>query len=246
MQSPSMSGLNVKHEYRRVLIKLSGEALGGHQGYGLDAHFIRQFASDIGAIHKSGLEICIVVGGGNIFRGVQGASIGIDRPTADYMGMLATIMNALALQSALSEMNILSCVQSAIPMETVCESYVRRQAMERLKQNHVVIFAGGTGNPFFTTDTAAVLRASEMGCDLLMKGTKVDGVYSADPFKDHQAQHFPYLTYEDILTRKLEVMDMTAIALARENSLPIVVFSVLGDKNISKALSGDVKSTFIR
>jgi len=215
-----------KPVYKRVLLKLSGEALMGSREYGLDPSVVNQIATDVKAVHELGTEICMVIGAGNIFRGVSGASEGMDRASADYMGMLATVMNSLAMQSALERMGVQTRVQSAIPMQTVSEPYIRRRAVRHMEKGRVVIFAGGTGNPFFTTDTAAALRASEMECEVLFKATKVDGVYSADPEKFPDAKRYDNLTYMDVLSQDLRVMDAAAISLARENDIPIVVFSI--------------------
>jgi uridylate kinase len=212
--------------YRRVLLKVSGEALMGRRDYGICTETVARIAADVGAVVALGVEVCLVIGGGNIFRGVSGAAAGMERASADYMGMLATVLNALALQNALERLNVHTRVQSAIPMSSVCEPYIRRRAIRHMEKGRVVIFAAGTGNPFFTTDTAAALRAVEMGCEALLKGTQVDGVYSADPRKDPGAQRYERLTYLDVLARDLGVMDASAISLARENGLPIVVFSI--------------------
>ncbi len=212
--------------YRRVLLKISGEVLMGSGEFGLDPATVARIAADVRAVHALSVEVCLVIGGGNIFRGVSGAAAGLERASADYMGMLATVINALALQNALELLNVHTRVLSAIPMAAVCEPYIRRRALRHMEKGRVVIFAAGTGNPFFTTDTAAALRASEMGCDLLLKGTKVDGVYSADPQKHPEAVRYPRLTYLEVLSRDLQVMDASAISLARENHIPIVVFSI--------------------
>jgi uridylate kinase len=212
--------------YRRLLLKLSGEALMGSSSYGLEPATVLRIAKEIAELHAEGLEIGIVVGGGNIFRGVNGEAQGIDRVTSDHMGMLATVMNALALQNALEHLQVHTRVISAIPMAAICEPYIRRRAIRHLEKKRVVIFAAGTGHPFFTTDSAAVLRASEMECDVLLKGTKVDGVYCSDPVKNPDAKRFDTLGYGQILSDKLAVMDMAAIALARDNHLPVVVFSI--------------------
>lgn len=212
--------------YQRVLLKLSGEALMGDGSGGLDAATVTRIANDVVEVCRLGVEICIVIGGGNIFRGVAGAAAGMERATADHMGMLATVINALALQNALETMGQETRVMSAIPMTTVCEPYIRRRALRYMEKGRVVVFAAGTGNPFFTTDTAAALRAAEMHVDGLFKGTQVDGVYSADPLKDAGAERFESLTYMEVLSRDLKVMDAAAISLARENSIPIVVFSI--------------------
>ncbi len=212
--------------YHRVLLKISGEALMGAREFGLDADAIQRIASEIKTVHDLGVQICLVIGAGNIFRGISGAASGIERTSADYMGMLATVMNALAMQSVLERLGVDTRVQSAIPMQTVCEPYIRRRALRHMEKGRVVIFAGGTGNPFFTTDTAAALRASEMSCDALLKGTQVDGVYSSDPRRDPGAVRFDRLGYLDVLSKDLKVMDAAAISLARESNIPIVVFSL--------------------
>lgn len=211
---------------KRPLLKLSGEALMGGRDYGLDRETLDQVAVDIKAVHKGGAEVCVVIGAGNIFRGVSEAAEGIDRASADYMGMLATVINCLAVQSALERLDVPTRVLSAIPMDTVCEPYIRRRAIRHLEKGRVVIFAAGTGNPFFTTDTAAALRASEMECDALLKGTKVDGVYDSDPETNADAERFERLSFHDVLSRDLKVMDAAAISLARENQIPIMVFSI--------------------
>src|SRR5580700_9815684 len=212
--------------YRRVLLKLSGEGLMGNREYGLDPAMVSMVAQEVKAVHGMGVQVCLVIGGGNIFRGVSAAASGMDRASGDYMGMLATIINSLALQSALERLGVQTRVQSAIPMQTVCEPYIRRRAIRHMEKGRAVIFAAGTGNPFFTTDTAAALRASETDCEALLKATKVDGVYSADPKKVRNAERFDRLTYLDVLSRDLQVMDAAAIALARENHIPILVFSI--------------------
>ncbi|SCA55022.1 uridylate kinase [Candidatus Terasakiella magnetica] len=212
--------------FKRVLLKLSGEGLMGKKQFGLDTEYVDQIASEVIKVHKLGTEICLVIGGGNIFRGISDAAAGIDRTSADHMGMMATVMNALAMQSSLERLGVQTRVQSAIPMQSVCEPYIRRRAIRHMEKGRIVIFAAGTGNPFFTTDTAAALRAVEMSCDAILKGTQVDGVYSADPKKDPEAKRYDTLTYKDVLTNDLKVMDAAAITLARENDLPIVVFSM--------------------
>jgi len=231
--------------YKRVLLKISGEALMGERGYGLDPDTVERIAEDIRAVRALGTEVCAVVGGGNIFRGISAAAAGIERATADYMGMLATVMNSLAMQSALERMGVTTRVQSAIPMSSVCEPYIRRRAVRHMEKGRVVIFAAGTGNPFFTTDTAAALRASEMGCDLLLKGTKVDGVYSADPTKTPDAKRYDRLNYLEVLARDLQVMDASAISLARENRIPIVVFSIHTAGAFAEVVSGRGRFTII-
>jgi len=217
---------DARPSYRRILLKLSGEALMGEREYGLDPATVQRIAAEVKAVHDLGVEVCLVVGGGNIFRGVSGAASGMDRASADYMGMLATVINALAMQSALENVGIHTRVLSAIPMQTVCEPYIRRRAMRHMEKGRVVIFAAGTGNPSFTTDTAAALRAFEMNCDVIIKATKVDGVYSDDPVQNPAAERYDRLTYREVLARDLRVMDATAIAHARENNIPILVFSV--------------------
>jgi uridylate kinase len=212
--------------YKRVLLKISGEALMGDHEYGIDPHVADRIAAEIKTVVDLGVQVCLVIGGGNIFRGVSGAAQGMDRTTADYMGMLATVINSLAVQNALEKIGIEVRVQSAIPMATVCEPYIKRRAVRHLEKGRVVIFAAGSGNPFFTTDTAAALRSSEMDCNALLKGTKVDGVYTADPAKDPHAIRYDRLTYMDVLARDLKVMDAPAISLARENHIPILVFSI--------------------
>src|SRR6202167_2695816 len=213
-------------KYRRVLLKVSGEALMGAGAFGIDVGTVDRIAQDVKDAHDAGSEICIVIGGGNIFRGLAGAAKGIDRATADYMGMLATVMNALAMQAALERAGLQSRVQSAIPMSTVCKPYVRRRAIRHMEKGRVVIFAAGTANPFFTTDTAAALRAAEMACDAMLKATNVDGVYSADPKKYPDAVRYESLSYHEVLARDLAVMDASAISLSRENGIPILVFSL--------------------
>src|SRR6201996_2944726 len=208
-------------KYRRVLLKLSGEALMGGRGYGLDPEMVGRIASEIQSVHALGVEIGVVIGGGNLFRGVSGAAVGMERASADYMGMLATVINSLAVQNELEGRGVITRVQSAISMQAVCEPYIRRRAVRHLEKKRVVIFAAGTGNPYFTTDTAAALRASEMGCDALLKATKVDGVYDADPHRVPDATRFDRLDYREVLARDLQVMDASAISLARENRIPI-------------------------
>lgn len=211
----------------------------GSEPFGIEASTIKRISQDIKAVQDMGKQICIVIGGGNIFRGVQGAAIGIERVTSDQMGMLATVMNALALQSSLEELGMEIRVMSAVPMSSICEPFIRRRAMHHLERGRVVIFAAGTGSPYFTTDTAATLRASEMNCDVLMKGTKVDGVYSEDPVKNPDAEHFNRITYSRVLVEHLQAMDASAIALARENKLPVVVFSIQRPGNLAQILNGN-------
>ncbi|MBL8660314.1 MAG: UMP kinase [Rhodospirillales bacterium] len=230
--------------YKRVLLKLSGEALMGAKGYGLDLAAVERIGAEIGAVHAMGVELCLVIGGGNIFRGVSAAAAGIERTSADYIGMLATVMNAIAVQSILERQGLHTRVQSAIPMATVCEPYIRRRAMRHMEKGRIVIFAAGTGNPFFSTDTAAALRAVEMGCDALLKGTQVDGVYSADPRKDPAARRHEELSYHDVLALDLRVMDGSAVALARDNALPILVFSIQHPGSFADIVAN--KGTFTR
>lgn len=213
-------------KYKRVLMKISGEALMGDRAYGLDPDMVSQVANEIKSVWDLGGEVCVVIGGGNIFRGVSAAAKGMERATADYMGMLATVMNALAMQSALEVIGVQCRVLSALPISAVAEPYIRRRAVRHMEKRRVVIFAAGTGNPFFTTDTAAALRASEMGCDAMLKATKVDGVYDADPAITKDAVRYDHLTYMDVLSKDLRVMDASAISLARENGIPILVFSI--------------------
>lgn len=234
-----------KLRFRRVLLKMSGEALAGSKGYGIDLDVLAPIARDVAAAVASGAEICLVVGGGNIFRGLMASEVGMDRARADYMGMLATVMNALALQTAIEREGRPTRVLSAIPMPTVCEAYIRDKALDHLEKGRVVIFAGGTGNPFFTTDTAAALRAAEMGCDALLKATKVDGVYSADPKKTPNARRYDRLSYDEVLKHDLKVMDGAAIALARDNRIPIIVFSIKSQGGLAAVLQGNGSSTTI-
>jgi uridylate kinase len=231
--------------YRRILLKISGEALMGPGSYGIDLATVDRIAGEIKEAKAIGTEVCAVIGGGNIFRGMQAAASGMERATADYMGMLGTVMNALAMQNALEKIGVFTRVVSAIPMTTVCEPYVRRRAIRHMEKGRVVIFAAGTGNPFFTTDTAAALRASEMGCDALLKGTKVDGVYSAAPKKDATASRFETLTYRDVMERDLGVMDAAAIALARENHIPILVFSIQKPGGFAEVMKGTGRYTTV-
>ncbi|WP_207478817.1 UMP kinase [Arenibaculum pallidiluteum] len=231
--------------YKRVLLKISGEALMGGRDYGLDPEIVNRVADEVRSVTRMGVQVCLVIGGGNIFRGVSGAAAGMERATADYMGMLATVINALAMQSALERIGVDTRVQSAIPMSTVCEPYIRRRASRHMEKGRVVIFAAGTGNPFFTTDTAAALRASEMGCNALIKGTKVDGVYSADPKKHPDAERYERLTYLEVLSRDLQVMDAAAISLARENKIPILVTSIHDAGSFAEVMAGRGRFTII-
>ncbi|MEC7570552.1 MAG: UMP kinase [Pseudomonadota bacterium] len=231
--------------YKRVLLKISGEALMGSRSYGLDPLMVERVAREIKSVHDLGGEVCLVIGGGNIFRGISAAANGMERSTGDYMGMLATVMNALAMQSALESLDVPTRVQSALPISAVCEPYIRRRAMRHMEKRRIVIFAAGTGNPYFTTDTAAALRASEMGCDALLKATKVDGVYDADPVEHPDATRFDTLTYMDVLTRDLKVMDASAISLARENGIPILVFSIHNNGAFAEVVKGRGTHTII-
>src|SRR5487761_1458400 len=232
-------------KFRRVLLKLSGEALLGDQGYGLDPKVVQRLAAEVKSVHGLGVQVALVIGGGNIFRGLAGEGAGIDRATGDYMGMLATIINSLAMQSALERMGVPTRVQSAISMQAVCEPYIRRRAIRHMEKGRVVIFAAGTGNPFFTTDTAAALRASEPECQALLKATKVDGVYTADPNKDKKALRFDRLGYLEVLSRDLIVMDAAAISLARENRIPILVFSIHNHGGFADVVAGRGRYTVI-
>ena len=232
--------------YNRILLKVSGEALMGKQPFGICPDKLSDVAHDIKAVVSSGVQLCVVVGGGNNFRGVAGEKIGIEKVTADYMGMLATVMNGLALQSALEKAGTPTRVQSALEMNTVSEPYIRRRALRHMEKGRVVIFVTGTGNPYFTTDTAATLRASEMNCDALFKATKVDGIYDCDPVKNAGAKRYDTLSYQDVLTKRLNVMDATAIALARENSMPIVVFSMEQKNAISDIVHGKGVCTIVK
>jgi uridylate kinase len=231
--------------YGRLLLKLSGEALMGDRSYGLDPETVDRMAAEIRTVHDLGVEICLVIGGGNIFRGVSGAAQGMGRAAGDHIGMLATVINALAMQNALEKAGVQTRVQSAIPMDAVCEPYIRRRARRHMEKGRAVIFAAGTGNPFFTTDTAAALRATEMECDALFKGTQVDGVYTADPKIEPDAKRYDRLTYMDVLSRDLKVMDASAISLARENAIPIVVFSLSKPGTLARVVRGEGTFTII-
>ncbi len=231
--------------YKRVLVKVSGEALMGDEHYGISLETVTRIAQDIKDSRDLGVELCLVIGGGNIFRGLSAAAKGMERASADYMGMLATVMNALAMQNALEALGVETRVQSAIPMDTICEPFIRRRAIRHMEKGRVVIFAAGTGNPFFTTDTAAALRSAEMGCDALLKATQVDGVYSADPVKDPSAERYERLSYLDVLQKDLKVMDASAISVARENNVPIVVFAIRGEGGLPKILQNQGLCTTI-
>jgi uridylate kinase len=244
-QGPFMSDTQ-KVAYKRVMLKISGEALMGDQGFGLHPPTVERIAREVQSVHEMGVEICMVIGGGNIFRGLQGSAQGMERTTADYMGMLATVMNALALQSALEGLKINTRVISAITMNEVAEPYIRRRAVRHLEKKRICIFAAGTGNPYFTTDTAATLRASEMACEAIFKGTKVDGVYDKDPARHDDATRYETITYDEVLAQHLGVMDASAIALARENSLPIVVFSLDAEGGFKGILDGSGTFTTVR
>ena len=225
-------------KFRRVMLKISGEALMGDQGFGLNPPTVERIANEVKSVYDLGVQVCVVIGGGNIFRGLQGSAQGMERTTADYMGMLATVMNALAMQSALEQLGVYCRVITAIRMDEVAEPYIRRRAVRHLEKDRVCIFAAGTGNPYFTTDTAATLRASEMACEAIFKGTKVDGVYDKDPIKEPDATRFERITYDDVLSKHLKVMDASAIALARDNNLPIIVFSLDEPGGFRSILSG--------
>jgi uridylate kinase len=244
-QGPFMSDTQ-KVAYKRVMLKISGEALMGDQGFGLHPPTVERIAREVQSVHEMGVEICMVIGGGNIFRGLQGSAQGMERTTADYMGMLATVMNALALQSALEGLKINTRVISAITMNEVAEPYIRRRAVRHLEKKRICIFAAGTGNPYFTTDTAATLRASEMACEAIFKGTKVDGVYDKDPARHDDATRYETITYDEVLAQHLGVMDASAIALARENNLPIVVFSLDAEGGFKGILDGSGTFTTVR
>lgn len=232
-------------KYKRILLKLSGEALMGEKGFGIDSSTVDSIAKEIKKVVDMGAKIAIVIGGGNIFRGVEASAKGMERASADYMGMLATVINALALQNALEKNNVPTRVQSAIDMRELAEPYIRRKAMRHLEKGRVVIFAAGTGNPYFTTDTAAALRAMEIGADVIMKATKVDGVYSSDPIKDPKAKKYDTISYIDVLKKGLSVMDSTAISLCMDNNLPIVVFNLKGRDNIKKVVQGKKIGTIV-
>jgi uridylate kinase len=242
---PSLAAKPPEPRFRRVLLKVSGEVLMGDTPYGIDMNTVDRVARDIAEMKSSGVEVCLVIGGGNIFRGLSGAAKGMDRTSADYMGMLATVMNALAMQNALERHGVETRVQSAIPMASVCEPYIRRRAARHLEKGRIVIFAAGTGNPFFTTDTAAALRAAEMGCDALLKGTSVDGVYTADPKRDPDATRYDRLSYLEVLSKDLKVMDASAISLMRESGIPIVVFSIRRPGALVDVMTGEGVHTVI-
>ena len=235
----------MRPRFNRILLKLSGEALMGEGQFGIDPETVGRLAGEIKAARDAGFQLCLVIGGGNIFRGLAGAAKGFDRASADYMGMLATVMNALAMQNALEKIGVDTRVQSAIPMATVSEPYIRRRAVRHMEKERVVIFAAGTGNPFFTTDTAAALRAAEMGCDALFKGTSVDGVYDADPKKVTGARRFERVSYNQVLANDLKVMDASAAALCRDNEIPIVVLNIREQGNLARVLTGEGVATIV-
>ena len=236
----------LQHQYKRVMLKISGESLMGKLPYGIDPEMVGTVAQQGKDVVASGVEVCLVIGGGNIFRGVSGAAAGMERATGDYMGMLATVMNALAMQNALEQIDVPVRVQSALTISAVCEPYIRRRATRHLEKGRVVIFAAGTGNPFFTTDTAAALRASEMNCQALLKGTRVDGVYTSDPEKDKTATRYESLTYMQVLTEDLRVMDAAAVSLARENAIPILVFSIETPGEFQRVVKHEGRFTVVR
>jgi uridylate kinase len=235
-----------KLRFKRVLLKLSGEVLMGDQQFGIDPDFVLELAKEVKAAKESGLEICLVIGGGNIFRGMSGAARGMDRAQADYMGMLATVMNALAMQSALEQIGVHTRVQSAIQMDAVCEPVIRRRAERHLEKGRIVIFAAGVGSPYFTTDSGAALRAAEMRCDALLKGTSVDGIYDSDPKGNPNAQRYDTVGYDKVLADNLKVMDASAVALCRDNAIPIVVFSIREKGNLARVLAGEGKQTIVQ
>lgn len=232
-------------QFKRILLKLSGEAAMGDQGFGIDPETVARVADEVREARNGGLQVCLVIGGGNIFRGIAGAAKGMDRATADYMGMLATVMNALAMQDALEQLGVDTRVMSAIPMNAVCEPYIRRRAERHLEKGRVVIFAAGTGSPYFTTDTGAALRATEMKCDLLLKGTSVDGVYDRDPKVHEGAQRYDQIGFDQVLADNLRVMDAAAIALCRDNSIPILVFNIRERGNLARVLAGEGTATLV-
>lgn len=232
--------------YKRILLKLSGESLMGEKQYGIDNNQVLQYAKDIKKVFDKGIEIAIVVGGGNIFRGLSAEKSGMDRAQADYMGMLATVINCMALQNALESIGVETRLQSAIKMEQICEPYIRRRAMHHLEVGHIVIFGAGTGNPYFTTDTAASLRAIEIGADVVLKGTRVDGIYTADPEKDPNATRYDEITFQEVYDKGLNVMDMTAITLCQENKLPIIVFDMNKPGNFEKIANGEHIGTLVK
>lgn len=232
-------------KYKRILLKLSGEALMGEQQYGIDINRVQQYAKEIKSIHDKGMEVAIVIGGGNIYRGLSAEKSGMDRVQADYMGMLATVINSMALQDALEKLEIKTRLLTAIKMEQICEPFIRRRAVRHLEKGRVVIFGAGTGNPYFTTDTAASLRAIEINADVVLKGTRVDGIYSADPLKEPSATRFTSLTFQDVYNKGLNVMDMTAFTLCQENNLPIIVFDMNKEGNLGRLADGEAVGTLV-
>ncbi len=232
--------------YKRILLKLSGEALMGDQQYGIDINRVQQYARDIKSIHDQGMEVAIVIGGGNIYRGLSAEKAGMDRVQADYMGMLATVINSMALQDALEKLEVTTRLLTAIKMEQICEPFIRRRAVRHLEKGRVVIFGAGTGNPYFTTDTAASLRAIEINAEVVLKGTRVDGIYSADPLKDPSAERYESLTFQEVFNRGLNVMDMTAFTLCQENNLPIIVFDMNKEGNLARLANGDPIGTIVK
>lgn len=236
----------MKPVYKRILLKLSGEGLMGDKAFGMSAEVIDNLAEQIKGVHNKGVEVCVVVGGGNIFRGAKEASKGMNRTVADHVGMLATVMNALYIQNALEKIGVQARVLSGLNIPEVCEHYIYRRALRHLEKGRVVIFAAGTGNPYFTTDTGATLRASEMQCDVILKSTQVDGVYDSDPKKNPNAKRYEVVSYDEVIEKQLKVMDITAIALAKENNIPIVVFAQNGDDALAKVVAGEGKFTIIK
>ncbi|MGC8743697.1 MAG: UMP kinase [Verrucomicrobiia bacterium] len=234
-----------KTKYKRILIKLSGEALAGESGHGISPSALQNMAKQVQEVRELGVDVAIVIGGGNIFRGEQGSQQGIDRTTGDYMGMLATIINSLALQDALEKLGIQTRVQSAVAATQVCEPFIRRRALRHLEKGRVVIFAGGTGNPYFSTDTAAALRANEIGAEVILKGTKVDGVYDSDPKKDPNAKRFERVSYSEALQKRLKVMDATAFAMCQDNKMPIIVFDIFKPHNLKRIVLGETVGTLV-
>jgi uridylate kinase len=232
-------------KYKRILLKLSGEALMGEKNFGIDTNIITQYASEIKAVTEAGVEVAVVIGGGNIFRGLQAAEGGMDRVQGDYMGMLATVINSMALQSALEQIGVNTRLQSAIKMEAICEPFIRRRAVRHLEKGRVVIFGAGTGNPYFTTDTAASLRAIEIEADVILKGTRVDGIYTADPEKDKTAKRYRHITFSEVFEKGLKVMDMTAFTLCHENKLPIIVFDMNLAGNLTRLVQGEEVGTLV-
>ncbi|MFC3713875.1 UMP kinase [Sphingoaurantiacus capsulatus] len=235
-----------RQPYKRILLKLSGEAAAGDGPFGIDVHAVDRLAAEVKAARDAGFELCLVTGGGNIFRGLAAAAKGFERTSADYMGMLATVMNALAVQNALERIGVDTRVQSAIPMASICEPYIRRRALRHLEKGRVVIFAAGVGSPYFSTDSGAALRAAEMNCEALFKGTSVDGVYNADPKKDSTAVRYEQVSFDEVLNKDLKVMDASAIALCRDNRIPIVVFNIREPGNLARILRGEGTSTIVK